>query len=167
MHAGGMMPATAKLWLAVALAAALSGAAWWAYNAIYDQGADSVQVKWDAVELERSQQSAKVAADALQTTKDLQATTEQLRKTSHAQISALNQSLAAAIAGLSNRPARPDAGSVPGDTTAGAGCTGAGLYRPDAEFLARESARADKLRVDIAQCQSQYNAARAALMGGK
>ena len=154
-----------RLIIAAVLALLLALAGWWAYNAVYARGAESVQVRWDAVELERAQQSAQVAADALQTTKALQAAADKQRKASHAQIAALNQSLAVALAGLQNRPARPDAGSVPGDAAAGAGCTGAGLFRTDAEFLTRESARADKLRIELAQCQTQYNAARAALTG--
>ena len=150
-----------KLWLALALAAILAGAGWWAYG----KGADSVQVKWDAVEKERSDQSAKVAADALALTKDLQASADTQQKVKDAQIAKLNRSLAAALDGLRNRAPRPGPGSLPGDpaAAAGPGCTGAQLYRPDSEFLTRESARANRLLADLQQCQTQYNAARRAL----
>lgn len=152
-----------KVWLEIAIAAAIAGACWWGYNTIYDRGADHVQRKWDAVERERAEQSAKVAADALAVTKDLQTKMDQQRGESNAQIKSLNLTLGAAIVGLSNRPSRGDAGGVPGNPATGAGCTGAGLFKQDSEFLAREAARADKLRIDLQACQAAYNAARDAL----
>lgn len=74
------------------------------------------------------------------------------------------RALAATVAGLtrslSNRPNRPPGGGdVP---TGGAGpvaCTGAQLYRPDAEFLVWESARANQLRINLADCQARYDSA--------
>jgi hypothetical protein len=38
------------------------------------------------------------------------------------------------------------------------GCTGEKLYRPDGEFLAREAARGDELRILLKQCRDQYEA---------
>lgn len=152
-----------KVWLEIAIAALISAACWYGYHLIYERGADHVQRKWDSVERERAEASAKVAADALAITKDLQAKMDQQRGESNAQIKSLNVTLGSAIAGLSNRPSRGDAGSVPGNPTAGAGCTGAGLFKQDGEFLARESARADKLRIDLQACQAAYGAARDAL----
>lgn len=67
--------------------------------------------------------------------------------------------LAAAHRELRNRPERPSGGDVPKGPAGGVGCTGAGLYRPDAAFLVGESARANKLRIDLAACQSRYDAA--------
>ena len=154
-----------KVWLELALAALIAGACWWGYTTIYNRGAESVQVKWDAEKHDQAEQSAKIAANALQITKDLQTSADKTRETTNAQIATLNRSLAAAVAGLSNRPARPDASGVPGDTAAGSspGCTGAQLYRPDGEFLARESARAERLRLELQQCQAQYGDARKAV----
>lgn len=154
-----------KVWLQIAIAAIIAGACWWGYNTVYDRGADAVQRKWDAVEKERSDQSAKVAADALQATKDLQASADKQREKANEQIASLNRNLGTAIAGLSNRAPRPDASGVPGNAASGAGgseprCTGAGLYKEDSEFLTREAARAKGLAIQLAQCQAQYNAAR-------
>jgi hypothetical protein len=150
-----------RLWFAAAIAAALAGSLWFGHA----NGAASVQAKWDAVELSRAEQSAKLVADAQQVTKDLQDSTNTTTKAKDAQIAKLNHSLGVALDGLRNRPARPGAGDLPGDTTTGtsAGCTGAQLYRQDGEFLARESARAGRLLADLAQCQAQYNAAYKAL----
>lgn len=62
---------------------------------------------------------------------------------------------------LRNRSQRPPAGG--GDVPSGAGgpvaCTGAQLYRPDAELLVGESDRADGLRIQLAECQARYDAA--------
>ena len=67
--------------------------------------------------------------------------------------------LLALFAELRDRPERPAGGAVP---TGGAGqvaCTGAQLYRPDAAFLIGESAAADQLRLDLADCQARYDSA--------
>lgn len=73
------------------------------------------------------------------------------------------QALAADVARLSdslrNRPSRPASGAVPTGTADPVGCTGAELYRPDGEFLAREAARADGLRLQLAACQAAYDSA--------
>ncbi len=71
--------------------------------------------------------------------------------------------LAASVARLAgelrNRPERPASGSVPAGGASPVACTGAQLYRPDAEFLVWESARADQLRIDLADCQARYDSA--------
>lgn len=61
---------------------------------------------------------------------------------------------------LRNRPERPAAsGDVPAGAAHPVACTGAGLYRSDSEFLVREAARADQLRIDLATCRAAYDAA--------
>ena len=154
-----------RVWLELALVAILIGAGWWAYNAVYERGEQSVQAKWDKEKLSVSQQSAKVAADALATTTSLAATIELQRSDFNAQISGVTAVAASAVAGLSNRPTRDSAGRVPVDPATGArlGATGADLLRQDSIFLTRESARADKLRLQLVSCQAQYNAARASI----
>lgn len=63
--------------------------------------------------------------------------------------------------GLRNRPeARADSGGVPEGAAAGVGCTGSGLARSDAAFLARYAADAAQLRAALEQCKAQYNALR-------
>ena len=121
-------------------------------------GAARVQAQWDKA-------TADATAKALADTKQLQADKEAIRKERDATVSALNASLAAAIAGLRERPARDSQGSVPVDPTTGAklGSTGADLLRQDAEFLVRESSRADRLRADLIECQAAYSKARDAL----
>jgi len=152
-----------KVWLEIAVIATLAASGWYAYTWIWDRGADYTQRKWDAVERERADASAKAASDALRITKDLQVSADKDKETKDAQIKTLNASLSTAIAGLSNRTPRPDASGVSSHTPAGAGCTGAELYKPDAEFLTREAARADTLQVELNACYVRYRAVRDAL----
>lgn len=151
----------------LALSAALAGLCWWGYNTVYDRGAQSVQTKWDAEKKDQAEQSAKVATEALAVTKSLQASADQQRKASNAQITALNASLAAAVAGLSNRPSRSDAGSMPGSPSTGAGCYPSQLYREDAEVALQLTGEADQLRVALQSCQTQYSRVYEALNGAK
>jgi hypothetical protein len=154
-----------RVWAELAVAALLAGLCWYGYNVIYDRGAASVQAKWDVEKADIQTKSAKVASDALATTKTLAATIDSQRSDFNAHITTLNATVASAIAGLRSRPARDSAGGVPRDPTTGAaiGATGANLLRQDSEFLIREAGRADKLRLQLTQCQAAYNTARDAL----
>lgn len=62
---------------------------------------------------------------------------------------------------LRDRPERPAAGggAVPGGAGSPVACTGAQLYRADAQFLVGESERADGLRIQLADCRARYDAA--------
>lgn len=151
----------ARLAIAGVLVWVLAISHWQAYR----MGGNAVQAQWTADKLAQAEQALALTAEAAATTDALQQSAEQLRKTKNAQIARLNADLSAALAGLSDRPARPGAGSVPTDPAAGAnpGCTGTSLWRDDGEFLAREASRADGLLADLAQCQAAYGAARDAL----
>ena len=69
--------------------------------------------------------------------------------------------LRAALDSLRNRPQRPAAagGDVPPSAADPVACTGASLFAEDADAALREAARADSLRLQLAACQAQYNAA--------
>lgn len=62
---------------------------------------------------------------------------------------------------LRNRPQRPAAGggAVPGGAGSPVACTGAQLYRSDAELLVGESERADGIRIQLSDCRARYDAA--------
>ena len=152
-----------RVWLQIAATAAIIGAGWWAYSWAYNRGADSVRVLWDAEKQDIADQTAAIKADADKTSAELRTKADTLRRTKDAQITRLNADLANALDGLRDRTPRPSDGSVPSDTVVGAGCTGASLYAGDAGFLIRETARADRLRLDLQQCQDAYGAAREAL----
>ena len=151
---------TPRFWIGLALVAALTFTHGFAYKA----GRGAVRAQWDK---DRAEQMAQTLTETLATRareQNLQATADSLTKDKNAQIEKLNRGLAAALDGLRKRPDRPDPGSVPSTTGTGAGCTGASLWRPDAAFLVGESARADRLLAQLGQCQTQYQAARQALM---
>jgi hypothetical protein len=150
-----------RVWAAILIAVALAASHWKAYKL----GQTGVRAEWDAEKLDTAQQTLRLLEKNAATTAALQDNADSLRRTKNAQITRLNADLATALAGLQNRPDRPSAGSVPTDTGAGPnpGCTGAQLFRPDAGFLVRESARADKLLADLAQCQAANDQARAAV----
>jgi hypothetical protein len=81
-----------------------------------------------------------------------QADADQIRKDKDAQIKVINNQLVDAISELRKRPSRTES------TSNGQGCNGASLFAEDAEFLIREAARADQIRVGLEACYKQYDA---------
>jgi hypothetical protein len=82
-------------------------------------------------------------------------------------IKTINSTLAAALVSLQDRPERPASGTntkLTGDRKA---CTGRELYRQDAGFLAREAARANKVKAERDMYYERYESARAALEAAK
>ena len=135
-------------------------------NGLREDGRVEVRKEWTAVENQRAEQLAKAKQKAVDDTRTLQDKADLQRKESDEHINTLNGNLRRAIDSLRERPARPNntsSGGVPAPAAVESGCTGASLFRPDGEFLAREAARADRLRVDLETCQAQYNAASEAL----
>jgi hypothetical protein len=115
----------------------------------YEYGRKNVQAQWD------SEKSATITA---QRTKEaaLQANMDKLREEKNRETAKLRRTVAALTDSLRNRPERPD---VPASASAGdgaSGCTGAAVYKQDGEFLIRESARADQIRLALIQCQKAY-----------
>lgn len=115
-------------------------------------GAAKVQAKWDA---------EKFAIATAQRTKEaeLRSNMDKLREAYSHETSKLSRTVASLNDRVRSRPTRP---AVPASATVGdgaPGCTGAGLYKPDGEFLIRESSRADQIRLALIQCQDAYRAA--------
>lgn len=155
---------TPRVLFEVAIAALIAGACWYAYHFAYTRGADSVQVAWDADKQAQAEQTAAIKDQADKKTAALQTQVDHQRSQSNAKIAKLSSDLAAAIDWLHDRPARPGEGSVPDDTGPGTtGCTGAQLYRSDAEFLTRLAAERDSIAIQLGSCQAAYGAARDAL----
>ena len=145
------MPVVRVLWL-IALAAAFS-VGWLANGGRY-----LAQIaKADAV---RAEQRAQAAAAALAKERAWQDAADKLKEVQDAEIRSINTRLHAALAELRKRPTRPAAppaaAAVPDVAGSPQGCTGAGLYASDAEFLVREAARADEIRAAYIQCAAQY-----------
>ena len=75
---------------------------------------------------------------------------EKIRTDKDAQIKVINTQLVDAISGLRSRS------SSATKTINGQDCNGQALSAPDAEFLIREAARADEIRVALGACYEQY-----------
>jgi len=75
-----------------------------------------------------------------------------IRKDKDAQLKDINNQLVDAIGQLRSR-----SGSAT-KTINGQDCNGATLSAPDADFLIREAARADEIRVGLQACYKQYEA---------
>lgn len=150
-----------RVWAAVLVVVALAGTHW----KTYVMGSNAVRAEWNEQILEQTRQTQAIQEETARKTAALQAKADQLRRTKNAEIDRLNTDLAAALDGLRNRPPRPGASDLPAAAGSGAiaGCTGAELYRPDAAFLTRLAGEADRLRIDLGQCQAAYDSARKAL----
>lgn len=140
---------------AAALAVVAAGAVWYRGELI-QTGYDTARVEIEAHYAEVARKAeAGYRARERQHNSDLSTITQRTADETRL----LAASVARLAGELRNRPERPAGGAVP---TGGAGqvaCTGAQLYRPDAAFLIGESAAADQLRIDLADCQARYDSA--------
>ena len=115
-----------------------------------------------AEELERQASAhARDQAQAREKERLMQLAADKLRNDAYAQISRLTRARDAALDELRNRPERPPtatvtADGVPPTSSSPSGCTGAGLYRADAEFLVRFAASAKQLGIERDTCYRQY-----------
>ena len=131
----------------------------------HEMGMAEVQQKWDKERAAQEAEYAAAQAAAREKEQALQAGADQLRQEKDREIRNLNARATALSNSLRDRQERPtaEASAVPSATDArpaATGCTGKELYRPDGEFLAREAARGDELRILLKQCRDQYEALR-------
>jgi hypothetical protein len=122
----------------------------------------TIQARWDAEKVRTLEAQGEQILIAQIREGELTAQMDKLKRTHRDQTTRIAAAHADLVDSLRDRPDRPSDGGVPGAATAGtgptAGCTGAQLYRPDGEFLAREAARADELRAALGVCAAAYNA---------
>ena len=119
----------------------------------YTYGKENVQEKWDAEKVVQEREMLAKANEAIEKERQLQAKADKIQKERIRESQIVNRRYNALVDSLRDRPeARQD--SVPADSTNAVGCTGEGLAKPDAEFLAGYAA-------DAAQLQAQYNACKA------
>jgi hypothetical protein len=152
-------------WVILGFVVAIIGAAGAGYYQGNEAGQAKVQQAWDK---ERAAQEAEYAAAqsaAREKEQALQANADQLRQEKDREIRNLNARATALTNSLRDRSERPtaEASAVPHAANVGpapTGCTGEKLYRPDGEFLAREAARGDELRILLKQCRDQYETIR-------
>ena len=130
-------------------------------------GIQTLRLSWTQTALEKlTAKIAVMAAVTAETDKRWRATENtwkvtayQIQKERDDEIKDIAHERDAALAELRNRPRRPAPGATesPGNGQAASGCTGAQLYREDAELALREAARADTIRVALKACYRQYD----------
>lgn len=145
-----------RMWVVIIIALVLAASHWKAYH----MGAASVKAKWAAEKLEVARQSAKLIEANIAKTNTLQDRADTIRRTKDAEIQRIRDERDAALVSLRNRPDRPSDADMPKGASAGPACTGRSLFHEDADFLVRESARADEQRLQLTQCQAAYESAR-------
>lgn len=150
-------------WIIVGFVVALGVATITGYMKGDSAGRAVIQQQWDQERAQQASEHAKAQAAAREKEQQLQTQADQLREEKDREISDLSSRAASLSERLRNRPSRPAPApsGVPQTTVtelAPAGCTGSGLSREDAEFLAGEAARADQLRIALKQCVAQYQA---------
>jgi len=136
---------------------------------IYDKhqqgiGEARTQGKWDAQQLAQQKQTVRLLEARDAQNARLVDEAQQEREIKNAQIDQLNTDVADLAERLRKRSKRASAVGVPQNSATGAGpsCTGAELYQEDGLAFAGEAARADRIRLDLVECQARYKEARVA-----
>ena len=143
--------------IAIGVSLFLAGTHWKAYT----KGKAQVQLEWDADKAKVLEATLAAEKAARAKEQELRDAADKQRGIDRAKINSLNRAVADAVEQLRNRPERPAANlPTPAATgLSGTGCTGAGLFRPDAAFLIGIAADADRLRIALNACQRAYQAA--------
>jgi hypothetical protein len=133
-----------------------AGSAMYAYNSGKKSGMSQIQILWDAERLATAQAQMAELEKARQAEQAMQAQVDKIKQESANEKRRIAAQYERTIAGLRERPERPSAAGLPASPDLGvrppAGCTGDELFRPDAEFLVGEAARADQLRSALQLC---------------
>lgn len=156
------MTAFLNPWVILSLVLAIAGAFGGGYYKGNSAGKAEVQQQWDKERAEQEAAYAAAQSAAREKERLLQASADRLRQEKDREIRNLNARAAGLTNSLRDRPSRPtEASAVPNSAAArpaAQSCTGIGLSREDAEFLAREAARGDETRLLLKQCREQYEA---------
>lgn len=139
---------------------------WTAYSTGAKHGAQRVQVQWDAQTIQRQKVDQQETERREQIETALQVAADKRIQEKQREIANLNTSVSRLFDQLRKRADRPSDTGVPqvtGTESNGPGCTGGQLYREDGEFLTREAARAEKLRLGLLECRAAYQDATSAI----
>jgi hypothetical protein len=133
----------------------------------FKAGQEEVQGKWDEDVRQRTEAFAALTTSYRLREQQMnadQAAARQEKERDKARIGAAQRRIADL---LRNRPERPaDMSRSPAAIAADQGgprCTGAGLFKPDAEFLAGHAARADENRISLKECYAWHDSVMKAL----
>lgn len=154
------MSLAARAVLILALAVAMVAGYWAIYNQGARAGRAEVQQTWDAANSVRAANTTRRMAEAREREQAMLAEATKLLKERQIENARADAAHAAELDRLRNRPdVRADdrPGGAADPSTTGVGCTGAGLARPDGEFLAGYAADARKLAIEFARCRALYD----------
>ena len=151
-----------RLTIAAVLAALLAAGFWTTYKKGDRAGAARIQQAWDGETARRAIRTAEAQITARTTEQALAQNAVVLERKKHASTSAIAGARSAELDRMRDRPStraddRPSKAASPAPDSVG--CTGAGLARPDAEFLTRYAADAARLRVELDRCTALYDKA--------
>lgn len=145
-----------RFW-AVLVAAAVLG---FTHFTTYRIGKSAVRAEWNEQRLADSKRHAEELEAAITRQRTLQASIDRIKKENRHEVDRINRAYSAALDGLRDRPTERVNVCVSETPGAVVGCTGAGLAKRDAEFLAGYSRDAERLAAALRQCQAGYQTAR-------
>lgn len=145
-----------RVWFRIAGVVAVGLILWFVASSLIGYGSDKVQAKWDT-EKARDAAAVVLAKDkAREDTRLLQIQADTERRNKDEKLKILAANLDYAISQLHSRPPRPSQADMPKVADAGPLCTGAGLYRDDAEVLTRLAASAKSTTLQLESCEADY-----------
>lgn len=165
MMSGGWMTTVLSRVAVMALACALAAVV--AYRHGHSVGAAKVTAQWGAERAVLNQKIAEETQRAIETERKLRAQLDANRRSYEREKARIAANYNAAIERLRDRPtARAGDTGVPEGSTAGVGCTGAGLSRGDAEFLVWYASEAARVQAALEVCVAAYKRVEEAVNGG-
>jgi hypothetical protein len=124
----------------------------------------AIQTKWDAERAATLAAQAEEVMKARQQEQAMQAAIGRIKQEKHREAVRLANDYAAVVVSLQDRAeTRAGDSGVPEGASPGVGCTGQGLARLDAEFLARYGRDAGRLQLALDTCQAAYASVREAV----
>lgn len=155
------MPGNLTLWLAAILA--VIGIAVGSYFEGRSDGKVIVQAQWNAEKAKQEAQLADTIANYRAREQQLAQKVNDITREKNLAVNDLEQRVAVLsdrVRQFAERPADLPATTAHAADAKGRSCAhGPVIYRPDAEFLAKEAERADQLRISLLACQRQYEEA--------
>ena len=150
---------SAPIFAAVGLLACM-GSAYFAYDKGHETATKAVELKWTADRLQRAETYADDLKKARKQSTALQANADRLRQEKTHEVNRIALNYQSVIDGLRDRAeTRAGASGVPESPGAGVGCTGAGLAKPDAGFLAGYAADVGRLQAAFNVCRQAHTKA--------
>jgi hypothetical protein len=152
---------------AIATTTLVAGTAWYSYNRGEQSGMSAIQTKWDAAQMVQTAAQMEEIMKARQTEQALQKLVDQQKQEHRREVNRIVSRYNADLERLRNRPeARSESPTgLPEGAAVGVGCTGAGLSKPDAEFLSWYSASAARTQAALNACVEAYDQVRREVNG--